>query len=58
MISLSDDSDESDWECDWESDVAVQRCLEESLNKEITNEGYINTVMDICVKGLIENNTL
>ena len=36
--------------------MAVQRYLEESLNKEITNEGYVNTMMDICLKGLIENN--
>jgi len=38
-ISLS----ETD-ECDWESDVAVQRCLEESLDTsavQINNERYM-----------------
>ena len=35
MISLSDSD-----ECDWESDMAVQRCLEESLHKDKIYEGY------------------
>ena len=41
MISSLDDSD-------FEGDVAVRKCLEESLriHKEITDEGYANSTLD------------
>ena len=38
LITISSETDECD---DWESDVALQRCLEESLNttaSQVTNE--------------------
>lgn len=40
MISSSDSDG-----CGWESDVAVQRCLEESLRKDTIHEGYANTII-------------
>ena len=45
MISLSDSD-----ECDWESDMAVQRCLEESLHKDKIYEGYAMLYIYICLK--------
>ena len=43
MISLLDSD-----ECDWESDMAVQRCLEESLHKDKIYEWY--AILYICLK--------